>query len=222
MQMVVAFHENDIRHAKNRQSQTKIEIMVDRQQYQTERNQQLQSHVNQGNGHMRHMQLVGHQLERMLPVSLSQVLVQLNAVAYREYCVHAVHRQKDDIRKISGLQYQFSEGEYHYESNGYGPHVAREAFRLVAEIEVAEYQQTQTHYIQELLGYETVSIVQIRQRQQHRQGITVCYSVYAVHEIVCVDNSHAHDQRDDDDPPVVKIEDAELLEHQEHRRELHH
>lgn len=140
MQMVVALHENDIRHAKNRQSQTKIEIMVDRQQYQTEGNQQLQSHVNQGNSHMWHVQLIGHQLEGMFPVRLSQVFVQLYAVAYREYCVHAVHRQKDDIRKVTGLQYQFPEGEYHYESDGYGTHVAREAFRLVAKIEITEHQ----------------------------------------------------------------------------------
>lgn len=47
MQMVVAFHKNDIRYAKYRQCQAQIEIMVHRQQYQPEGNQQLQSHVNQ-------------------------------------------------------------------------------------------------------------------------------------------------------------------------------
>lgn len=169
---------------------------------------------------MGNLQLVGHYLEGMLAVGLPDLFMKLYAVADSKNGVGTVDCQEYDIGEISCLENQLSQGEKNDKSHGERPDVARKARRLLPEIEEAERQQTQPYDIEIRHVDESLFPVEIYQRQKHYNGISAGDPVDSVHEVVGIDDTDTYYERYDNDPPIMKVEDAELIEHQEHCRKL--
>ena len=95
--MVVLFHKQQICCRESYDNNAKIDIMVKWQEYKPGRNNELYCHIQRRHRHVRHVQLVGHQLVCVLAVSLAEVLVQLYAVADGENCVGTVYSQQSEV-----------------------------------------------------------------------------------------------------------------------------
>ena len=91
---------------------------------------------------MRYVKLICHQLIGMLAVRLSEVFVQLYAVADGQDRVRSVYSKENDVCEVSGLQNQFTESKQQDESNGYRTDISSEAFGVLPKVEKAKYQQT--------------------------------------------------------------------------------
>ena len=185
MQMVVPLHEQHIPSPQEQNHADKVNPMGQRgggdQVDEDQGNQQLQAHVEQGDGHVREVQLVRHQLVGVLAVGLAQGLVQQDTMHNRQTAVHAIDNQKDQPSDVVSLHNQRSNSEQQDERNAHAAHIARKALRLVsgAEVENAEHLHRQDGYHQEraidewfgMLTSHSGVAVHKQQRNQNGQRI---------------------------------------------------
>ena len=116
---------------------------------ESEAHRQLQAHIQQRDLHMPNLQLIAHQLIRMLSMRLAQIFVQHNPMAYRQHTIHTIYHQQHQVRQIPRLHNQFTDSKQHDECDSYGTNISSKALRLPlrSEVEYAEYQYTyDSHY----------------------------------------------------------------------------
>ena len=89
---------------------------------------------------MRDMQLVGHQLVRVLAVRLAQMLVQQDAVDDGQDGIHAVDPEQQQILDITGSGNKPAENKQDDECDTDRPHISGKAPCPFTEIEETEYQ----------------------------------------------------------------------------------
>ena len=228
MQVVVFLLEKHICHSENHQSAHQIPPVrrngIGAQINESQRHGQLHTHVDASHHRMRHLQLIRHQLIRMLPVSLAQILVQQDAVAYGQNTVHAVHQQEDEIRHVAGGKDKTADHEQENVRDSNRTDVARKALRLAtwSEIEDAENHVGQRHHDNQRHIHEPEGSVEDEQRHQRCHSVRACNAVDAIHEIDDVRCPHAHDQRQNHHPPHIQMQDIQLIEHHCHGNELRH
>ena len=90
---------------------------------------------------MPHFQLIAHQLESMLAMSLAQVLVQHNAVDDGKATIHTIYEQENQIGNITRLYNHLAQGKHHAKRDANATHIPSKALRfpLRSEIEDAEH-----------------------------------------------------------------------------------
>ena len=87
---------------------------------------------------MPNIQLIRHQLIRMLTMCLSEVLMQHDSVADSQAAIHTIHQQENKIRHIASLHYQLPDHEQQDKGNANRTHIACKAFRLTLRTEVEQ------------------------------------------------------------------------------------
>ena len=228
MQMVVLLHEEYVRQAQHDAGHDQVDPVrqqrVRAQEDESERDRELDAHVDAGHRHVAHPQFIGHELIGMFAVRLSQPLMQHEAMHDGQVAVHAVQDQQDQVRHVPGLHDQLPQREEQDERHTDAAHVAGEAARLAlrAEIEEAEHQHAQHRYDEIRLLDEAKTSIQQRQRRQHHQRVSGRHAVDAVHEVDDIECAAIHDQRDGHEPPQLPAQDAQAAEHKQDRHELHH
>ena len=122
MQVIILLFEQYISNGQQDKGQCQINPMPGHQRQpgsrgknrakvdEAQRYYKLHKHINAAHQRMRHLQLIGHQLVRMLAVRLAQVLVQQDAMAYGKASIHAIDQQEDEICHVAR-----SENERAYE-----------------------------------------------------------------------------------------------------------
>ena len=92
---------------------------------------------------MAHLQLIRHQLVRMLTVRLAQILVQHYSMADSQATIHAIYKQEDQISHITSRDDHLTDQEQQDESNADRSHITSKALSLTlrTEIENAENKQ---------------------------------------------------------------------------------
>lgn len=225
VEMVVLLHEEHIRHTKYQQHANQISP-VPRGRGGNEdhpgADRELQQHIKAGHQRMLHPQLIGHQLVSVLAMRLAQGLVQHDLVADGQHGVHAAHGQEHDIREIARLQHQASQQEHHDERGAHAADIPRETLRLAlrAEIEEAEHQDRQQRHINQALRREIQLTINPQHREQQRERIATADPVDTIHEIICVDDAHTHDQPQRHHPPVLPAQNPPAIKHQQHRQQM--
>lgn len=155
MQVVVLFHEEQVREREQHQRRQQVDPVPRHQREramlceqrtevdESERHRQLQQHIYPRHERVAQAQLVRHQLISVLAVRLSQVLVKEYAVHYGQAPVHPVHQQQRQPAHVLRAHNEHPEREEQDERDAHAAHVAREAPRLPAraEVEEAEHQQ---------------------------------------------------------------------------------
>ena len=228
MEVVVFSHEDDVGGAEQEQHGGEIDPArgggVGQEQDGGGADGQLQQGVERRHLHVADVQFVGHQLVGVLAVRLAEVLVEHDAVADGQHRVHSVDGEQHDPAEVAGPQNQGAQREQQYERYRDGADIAREAARLRAEVEEAEYQRGDCGDDEQTLVDEpSPETVDADERQQHGEGISAGDAVDAVHEVERVDYAHEENQRERDVPPGEAAgKEAELQEHQGHGGELSH
>ena len=138
MEVVVTFHEYDICRSERNYDNAHVEVMIDRQEDKADRDGKLQNHVDCRDKHMRHFQLVRHQLVGVLAMGLSEIFVELDAVAYCKHRVGTIDGEECEIGQVSCMKNQFAEGEKQYEGYADRADIACKALSFLSEIEEAE------------------------------------------------------------------------------------
>lgn len=139
-----------------------------------------------------------------------------------QHRIGSVNGEKDDIREVFCGEDESTEGEKEYKRDRNRADIAGKAFGTFTEVEVAEYQHTKRYNVEERLVDKTECCVEVNQRNEYGERIASRYAVNAVHKVVCVDDTDADDEGNDDHPPIVKIQYSKLIEHHKHRHKLHY
>ena len=84
-----------------------------------QRKSQLQYHIDAAYDHVRYLQFVRHQLEHMLAMRLSQILMQHDAMADGQHAVQAIQQIEYNPGDIPCLVHQPTKAEYHDERHAY-------------------------------------------------------------------------------------------------------
>lgn len=87
---------------------------------------------------MANFQLVRHDLIGMFPVSLSQILMQHNAMHNRQTAIHAIDQQEDQPSNIARLHNHIPQQEQHDKRNTNRPDIASKALRLTLRTEIKD------------------------------------------------------------------------------------
>ena len=142
MQMIVLPLEKHICHSESHQSAHQIPPVrlngIGAQINESQRHGQLHTHVDASHYRMRHLQLICHQLIRMLPVRLAQILVQQDSVAYGQNTVHAIYEKENQPCDVLSLHRQLAYAEKHDIRDANAADVARKTLRLATRSEPRE------------------------------------------------------------------------------------
>ena len=111
MKTVVAFHEYDICTDQCSYDDTHIEIVIDRQQNKSERNDDLRCRIEARYRYVRYLQFIGHNLIGVFAMSLSEILAKQHPVAYSHGCIDSVYCKEDEIRYVARLNHQSAQSE---------------------------------------------------------------------------------------------------------------
>lgn len=229
MEVVVFSHEDDVGGAEQEQDGGEIDPArgggIGQEQDGGGADGQLQQGVERRHLHVADVQFVGHQLVGVLAVRLAEVLVEHDAVADGQHRVHSVDGEQHDPAQVAGPQNQGAQREQQYERYRDGSDIAREAARLRAEVEEAEYQRGGCGDDEQVRVDErgVRRRVEVYQRHEDRERVSPCDAVDAVHEVERVHYADEENQRQRDVPPGEAAgKEAELQEHQGHGGELRH
>ena len=221
MEVVVFPHEQQIGAAEDGEYDAHINPMLDRQQDHPEGDDHLHHHIKGRDDQMGHLQFVGHELVGMLAMRLSEMFVQEDAMADGQHGVNAINGEEDDVGEVVFHHHQLAQGKDEDEGDADGTHITRETLGILAEVEETKDEDGHTCNHKKWHVDERPLAIDIKQGQQHRQGIGTRDAVDAVHEIEGVGNAYADNPRDEYHPPQVPVQDAQLMEHNKHSRELH-
>lgn len=111
----------------------------------TKRYAELHSHIDARNSDVAHLQLISHNLEHMLAVCLTEVLVKKDTMADGQNTINAVHQEENKPSDITRVHNEAPNAKEHDKTDTNRTHVTSEAFRLTfrAEIKDREYHQCQ-------------------------------------------------------------------------------
>ena len=134
MQMVIFHLKQHVSHGQHDARCHQIDLVrqhgVRAQVDESQRHHQLQAHINQRNHHMTHLQLIRHQLVRVLSVRLPQVLMQHNAVENGQRTVDTINKEEYNVCNILSHQHQASQRKQDDERNTDAPHIPGKALRV--------------------------------------------------------------------------------------------
>lgn len=227
MQMIILPLEKHISDSQHHHNRNQIHPMrthgIRNRINKYQRYHQLQAHVEQRYLHMSYLQFIRHQLERMLAMRFSQVLVQHDTMNDGQTAIDAIHHQQQQVRHILRPNNQFTQNEQQDKSNTDAAHIPGKAFRIPfrSKVEEAEHQHTQHTHHDERILHIPLLLVDEPQRKQHHQRITGCNPIDTIHEINDVGSPHTYDERKNNHPPHIKMQDIQLIKHQPHRSKLH-
>lgn len=221
MKMIVFLHEDEISNRQYDDCDAKKNIMVYRAENHAERNDQLYCHINKRNMNVWHSQFIGHDLKGMFSVGNSKIFMKTDAVAYRKDRISTIHSKETNVGEITRLQDQLTQSENHEESHRYGTYVPGKTLCLLAEIEKAKHNQTDSDHIKIRHVDEVITEIKENQGDKNGKGISGSDTVDSIHEIICVHYSDTDHKGCQHHPPVMPVEDSKLIECQEHRHKLH-
>ena len=137
MDFEIFAHEDYVGYTKYGYYTGKIEPAEIRKYKITSYNQSLNRRIDGRYQNVGHLQLVSHQLENMLAMRLSEVLMQHDSVADSQASVHAIHEQENQESKVFSCENQSAYHKQQNESNADTAHIARKAFRFPFRTEMS-------------------------------------------------------------------------------------
>ena len=160
------------------------------------RHNKLQSHIEERHLHMPNLQLIRHQLVRMLPMRLPQILMQHNPVTDSQHTIHPIHQEEDQVRHIPRLHNQLPDSKQHDKRNTDTTHIPGKALRLTlrAEVKEAEHQYTQYRYNQIRFINKPFRTIHQQQRHQHSKRISRRDTIDTTHKVDDVRSPHTYNE----------------------------
>ena len=236
MEVIILAHEKDIGACEEEDGNDQVCPMcrygIGAKIDESQRDGQLQGHIEQAHRQVAHPQLICHQLVCMLAVGLAEVLVEHKPMDDGQCPIYPVYQQEDQPRHVASLHDLASYHEQQDKRDSYATHVSGKTpgHVLGSEIKEAEYQHRKDRHHYQALAHKlpavipglTRNLIQQQQRNQDSQRVGSRDTVDTVHEIVDVRSTHADNQSNDNRPPEAGLDHVQLPEHHAHRHKLRH
>ena len=152
---------------------------------------------------------------------LEDVFLQHQPVQDGQYGIDSIDNEQHDPKHVLGLYYKRKDHEHNGKGDGHSTDVAGEASGRLPEIEEAEDYKTHHQNRDEIHIDEVELMIDNGQTPQNHQRISAGNAVYAVHEIVCIDDVCTYDPGNQHCRPLAQRQNAELMEHQQHGDEMY-